>query len=286
MALDLSMYKNPLRGIGGLTPQRIDQGVDYGGSGPIYALGNGIITSTTNSGWPGGAFIAYRLTDGPYKGRYVYAAENITPMVHIGQKVGVNTVIGHLNPGEPDLETGWAAPPGSGASMATATGQWQKDPNHSTGYGVNFDDLLKALGAKGGILQGPVSNNPKTTFPQASGGTPTGGGGGGGGSPTLANEMSVTSIPLPGFGWLPGFSQIAGIGNSIGDVATGIGGITNDLSALMHFVSVLFRPALWLRVGAFFGGLLALAGALFMLAKAAGIGGGGGGAPQVVPIPV
>lgn len=132
--------------------------------------------------------------------------------------------------------------------------------------------------AANAILKAIQAKNWKTT------------GGGGGGSPagggTGANEMTLTSVPLPGFDWLPGFAQIAGIGNTIGDVATGIGGITNDLSALMHFVSVLFRPALWLRVGAFFGGILALAGALFMLGKAAGIGGGSGGAPQMVPIPV
>ena len=43
-------YVNPLRGINGLTPERIDQGVDYSGYGPIYAIGDGVVLSTVNSG--------------------------------------------------------------------------------------------------------------------------------------------------------------------------------------------------------------------------------------------
>src|SRR5262249_3493271 len=36
-------YCNPYRGIPNLAPQRLDQGVDYGGAGPIYAMGPGTI---------------------------------------------------------------------------------------------------------------------------------------------------------------------------------------------------------------------------------------------------
>ena len=61
-------YANPLRAINALTPERIDQGVDYSGYGPIYAIGNGVVLSAVNSGWPGGTFIAYRLSGGPAGG--------------------------------------------------------------------------------------------------------------------------------------------------------------------------------------------------------------------------
>ena len=33
----------------GLTPRRIDLGVDYAGSGPLLALGNAVVTMATNS---------------------------------------------------------------------------------------------------------------------------------------------------------------------------------------------------------------------------------------------
>jgi hypothetical protein len=47
------------------------------GSGPVYALGNAVITNATgtNGGWPGGGLITYQLTDGPVAGLMVYLAE-------------------------------------------------------------------------------------------------------------------------------------------------------------------------------------------------------------------
>src|SRR5215475_169557 len=38
-----AVYKNPFRDIKGMIPERIDQGVDFGGTGPIYALGDAVI---------------------------------------------------------------------------------------------------------------------------------------------------------------------------------------------------------------------------------------------------
>ena len=75
------VYRNPLRDITGLIPERVDMGCDFGGSGPIYALGNAVITNATadNSGWPGGGWITYQLTSGPAAGLQVYVAEDVTP---------------------------------------------------------------------------------------------------------------------------------------------------------------------------------------------------------------
>ena len=69
-------------------------GVDCGGAGPVYALGNGKITSVYNSGWPGGGFIGLQLSDG--SGRYVYYAEDISPAVQVGQTVHIGQVIGRV----------------------------------------------------------------------------------------------------------------------------------------------------------------------------------------------
>ncbi len=149
-------YANPLRSIGGLSPERIDQGVDYHGYGPIYALGNGVVVSVYNAGWPGGTFIAYRLSQGPAAGRVVYAAEDIRPLVHVGQSVGPNTVVGTMYEGFAGIETGWASPTLMGETMARVYGQFSGA--NSTAFGFNFSQLLRALGAPGGILQ----NNPPT----------------------------------------------------------------------------------------------------------------------------
>jgi murein DD-endopeptidase MepM/ murein hydrolase activator NlpD len=149
-------YADPLRTIDALTPERIDQGVDYSGYGPIYAIGDGVVLSTVNGGWPGGTFISYRLTDGPANGLVVYAAEDIDPMVAVGQSVSAATVLGTMYEGPDGIETGWADPSGDGDTMAADAGQFSG--SNSTAFGANFSELLTAVGAPPGILQ----NTPPT----------------------------------------------------------------------------------------------------------------------------
>lgn len=147
------VYANPYRGIQGLQPERVDQGVDYAGSGPLYPIGNAVILNTTSGGWPGGAFISYRLSDGPAAGLVVYMAENITPSVQVGQTVNVNTVIGQLHNASPNSETGWGDP--TGVPQALGFSQWNQ--TNSTAYGANFNQLLIQLGCVSGIINGPVN---------------------------------------------------------------------------------------------------------------------------------
>ncbi len=144
-------YANPLRAISGLTPERIDQGVDFSGFGPIYAVGNGVVLSTTNSGWPGGTFIAYRLTDGPAAGLVVFSAEDINPSVQVGSTVSANTVIGQMYEGPNGIEMGWANPSGDGDTMARTYNEYAG--GNSTAFGYNFSQFLQSIGAPGGILQ-------------------------------------------------------------------------------------------------------------------------------------
>jgi hypothetical protein len=146
-------YANPLRGVSGLTPERIDQGVDYNGIGPVFAIGDGVVLSTVNGGWPGGTFITYKLESGPAAGLVVYVAEDLVPRVYIGEQVTPSTVVGDMYAGWSGIETGWAD--GSlGDTMAMVAGQFAGW--NSTAYGWNFDQLLVSLGAPSGILQ----NNP------------------------------------------------------------------------------------------------------------------------------
>ena len=168
MAVEVGGYENPLRAIRDLTPQRVDQGVDYAGSGPIYALGDGVVMNTTNAGWPGGAFITYQLSDGPASGDIVYVAENIVPDVQVGQLVTPSTVIGTLVDASPNMETGWAEPPGNGESAAYAAGQWSTAADAQslpTAFGLNFSQLLTALGCPGGVSGGPVQGSLPPAWP-------------------------------------------------------------------------------------------------------------------------
>ncbi len=146
-----SGYANPLRAVQGLQTWRVDQGVDYAGTGAVYALGNGIVT-ITESGWPNGTYIGYRLTSGPAQGDCVYVAEYLSTNVSVGEQVNSNTVLGYMT--NQGIETGWGNRGCDGTTMAARSGEW--GGVWSTGYGVNFSQLLQSLGAPGGVVYAPV----------------------------------------------------------------------------------------------------------------------------------
>ena len=156
-------YVNPLRAVAGLSPERIDQGVDYSGYGPIYAIGDGVVLNTVNTGWPGGTFITYRLTDGPAAGLVVYAAEDIQPSVQVGEQVSPTTVLGTVYEGPDGIETGWADSTGNGATMAYVAGQFSGA--NATAYGANFSQLLAALGAPPGVPNGTPAGSLPSNWP-------------------------------------------------------------------------------------------------------------------------
>jgi hypothetical protein len=143
------VYLNPFRAITGLVPQRIDMGVDFAGSGPVYPIGDAVVTSATgnSSGWPGGGWITYQLTDGPAAGLMVFLAEDVQPTVQVGDHVTPATVIADMSNGADGIETGWAMPDGSSAEsqLAVAGGISGGGP-FPTMVGINFDRLLVALG--------------------------------------------------------------------------------------------------------------------------------------------
>jgi hypothetical protein len=144
-----AVYRNPLRAIGNLILERIDMGVDYGGSGPVYAIGDAVITNAdgNNAGWPGGGWITYRLTEGPARGLMVYLAEDVKPAVQVGQKVTSSTVIGNIFNGGAGIETGWARPDARSAeSQLAEAGSISGQGPFPTLVGLNFEELLQALG--------------------------------------------------------------------------------------------------------------------------------------------
>ena len=173
-----SGYQNPFRDINNLTPARIDQGVDYNGTGPVYAIGRAtVIDVTLNSGWPGdgngsgGTWISYQLSDGPAKGKFVFFAEDcVGPPgdtgnlpIAVGQNIDSSTIICHMYNGQTAIEIGWAEP---GHTQRALAHPYYSCNGMSTMLGQNFSDLLKSLGSTPGVIQTSCPGSPATPASQ------------------------------------------------------------------------------------------------------------------------
>jgi hypothetical protein len=186
-------FVNPIGA--GLKSERVDMGVDYGGHGSLYAMGAGVITSIRNSGWPGGTFIGIHLDSG----QYMYYAEDITPHVRVGQRVQAGQLVGTATGGGSGIEVGWAAPPGTGETMAAQAGQAAKgsDPGEfPTAYGVSMSNLIKSLGGPPGIISGPITGGIPASQANLFGSGAASGGGSGLGS------IAGGCVPLIYYVWL------------------------------------------------------------------------------------
>jgi hypothetical protein len=161
LAFAASGYVNPLAGAR-VKPERIDMGVDYAGSGTLAAVGSAkvthVATSETETGWPG-AFIEYRLLDGPDAGRYVYYAEGVSPAagLHVGQTVAAGQAVASIIPHWPTgIELGWGAGTNTKTS-AEAAGQWSASDDEDSipsPAGESFSALIAALGGPPGRIEG------------------------------------------------------------------------------------------------------------------------------------
>jgi hypothetical protein len=143
----LGAYINPFT-VGQWQPARTDQGVDWLPvvPSPVVAIGDGVIvySATSGTGWPGGAFLSYRLTDGVAAGHTVYVAEHLTDLAPAGTVVTAGQILATALPGYPWTEWGWAAPSGptpavpySGAADGTPTSG-----------GAAFARFLQGLGVR------------------------------------------------------------------------------------------------------------------------------------------
>jgi hypothetical protein len=152
-------YVNPLAAAH-LTAERIDQGVDYAGTGSLAAVGPAKVTRVADaaSGWPG-AFIAYRLLGGPDRGCTVYYAEGVRPAagLRVGETVAAGRRIATLIPGwSTGIEIGWGAGV-ENKTYATLKGQWNAADDADsvpTASGKSFSALIAALGGPPGKIEG------------------------------------------------------------------------------------------------------------------------------------
>jgi hypothetical protein len=159
LAIATDRYVNPLANAA-VKPERIDQGVDYAGSGTLVAIGSARVTflATSDTGWPG-AFIEYRLLDGADAGCYVFYAEGVVPAngLHMGETIAPGQTVATIIPTYPTgIEIGW------GAGISTKTyarliGDWSAADdreNVPTVAGENFSALIAALGGPPGKVEG------------------------------------------------------------------------------------------------------------------------------------
>lgn len=140
----------------GLVQGRTDEGVDFSGAGPLYALGDGTILSTAARGWPGGAYILLHLTGpGNLQGRYVYYAENIAPAVAVGQRVTSGQVIGYARGAYPFIEIGWGT-----ATPGITAAAWHYTEGMVTPEGRQFLGLLRSMASGGQIVLTALITRP------------------------------------------------------------------------------------------------------------------------------
>ena len=152
-------YVDPLSGAH-VKPERIDQGVDYAGSGELIAIGSATVTEvgTTGTGWPG-SFIEYRLLGGGDAGCYVYYAEGVNPAagLRVGETVVAGQPIAQIIPGWPTgIELGWGAGV-STATYAAETHQWSATSDQEsvpTAAGKSFSALVASAGGPAGKVEG------------------------------------------------------------------------------------------------------------------------------------
>lgn len=240
-------YRNPLRGLRNLQASRVDMGVDYSGSGPVYALGPGRITyaGTGNTGWgppagaaPGG-FIGERLTAGPLKGKTIYVAEGVTPTVKVGQRVTDATQIGTVSG---LIETGFAQPGGGTGTLAAQLGEIPAsgDPGRfPTAAGAAYSRVLAWTGAPAGVVSGqPVGTS---------------------------SAPGWLSAILGGIDKFFGGTGAAGVGAGVGGVAGAISGIGQWLGGLSTAVDWLLNPSNWVRIVAGVGGGVLVIGGVVAL---------------------
>lgn len=150
--MSTAAYVNPFLGDATITPERIDQGVDYALSPgeSIKAIGDAIIRGIIPNWYSGQPLLWYQLTGGPRKGQYVYVAEQISPTVRPGQSVKAGATIATYASSGTGLETGFAQ--ASGATLAQSTGGYKE--GQLTAAGDLFSKFLEGLGAPGGTTQG------------------------------------------------------------------------------------------------------------------------------------
>jgi murein DD-endopeptidase MepM/ murein hydrolase activator NlpD len=132
-------YVNPFALSTNLVTGRIDQGVDFTGSGAIVAIGNAKVLQVGAPGWPEEGGVLYQLLDGPLKGETIFVFEGVDATVQPGQTVKAGEQIATFRPGG-SIEIGFA----DAAGTPLSHGEYFE--GKVTQGGLEMMSLLQALG--------------------------------------------------------------------------------------------------------------------------------------------
>lgn len=135
---------NPFALAGAFKLGRTDQGVDasMAPGSPILAPFPSRLVRVDPNWYRGQPGLFFQITEGPYKGRYWYLAEQIDPSVHVGQLVGAGQQVATYAHTGTGVEIGWAA--NAAQTLAQTTGGYVE--GQATRAGQSFLALLRALG--------------------------------------------------------------------------------------------------------------------------------------------
>jgi murein DD-endopeptidase MepM/ murein hydrolase activator NlpD len=126
------------------TTGRIDQGVDFTGTGPIAAVGDAEILATGAPGWPEGGGVLYKLLSGQRAGQVIFVYEGVQATVHAGQHVSAGEQIATFVPGG-SIEMGFADAAGVPLSHA------EYSEGVETVWGREMASFLTGIGGASGL---------------------------------------------------------------------------------------------------------------------------------------
>lgn len=154
-------YFNPLKHAN-VTPERIDQGVDFAGTGYLVAIADGVIAESVanGSGWEGEGYISYKITQAGFlEGAYVYYAEGVNPVVTSGERIRGGARLCDLRQPMPHgIEIGFASGDGESSYYAYHDGPYPEH-NEATRPGLAMANLIHALGGPMGKIEGELIGN-------------------------------------------------------------------------------------------------------------------------------
>jgi murein DD-endopeptidase MepM/ murein hydrolase activator NlpD len=123
---------------------RIDQGVDFTGTGPIAAVGDAEILATGAPGWPEGGGVLYKLLSGQRAGQIIFVYEGVQATVHAGQHVSAGEQIATFVPGG-SIEMGFA----DAAGVPLSHGEYSEGVE--TVWGREMASFLSSIGGASGL---------------------------------------------------------------------------------------------------------------------------------------
>lgn len=97
-------------------------------SEPVRTMADGIVVGVSPDWFRHQPYVWYWVLDGPYAGRYVYVAEQITRLAHVGAQLSVGQPLAYYKKTGTCLETGWSAADGSTLAQATTATPKARSP--------------------------------------------------------------------------------------------------------------------------------------------------------------